>query len=232
MVRSAVGRRVGRRWGGPYMETLKAARLVLQPMVDRGTTVVGVLSALPGEGKSTFAASFSEMLAASGSRVLMINADESAALNRSGAPARLLPSQMGNWQKITTTDSETGIVTLSASAPEAGGGDLSGLVMQQVLSEARGQYDYVIIDLPALGMVIDALSVLPLTDGSILVAEWGRTPRRLLAGLMEREPELADYIVGVVLNNVDLNALPKFTDAGGLERFAHNAEQKMETAPN
>lgn len=232
LVRSVVGQRIGRRWGGPYMETLKAARLVLQPVADRGTTVVGILSALPGEGKSTFAASFSEMLAASGSRVLIVNADENTPQNRTGTPARIMPSQIGNWREVTVTDNETGIATLSASAPEAGGGDLSGIVMQKVLAEARGQFDYVIIDLPALGMVIDALSVLPLTDGSILVTEWGKTPRRLLTGLMEREPELADYIVGVVLNNVDLNALPKFTDAGGLERFAYNAEQRMEAAPN
>ncbi|WP_108459058.1 Wzz/FepE/Etk N-terminal domain-containing protein [Devosia naphthalenivorans] len=229
LIRSATGRRIGRRWGGPYMETLKAARLVLQPMADRGTTVVGVLSALPGEGKSTFAASFSEMLAASGSRVLVIDADENAPQDRSN---RIMPSQMGDWRAATTTDNETGIVTLPAAAPEAGAGDLSGAAMQKVLNEARGQFDYVIIDLPALGMVIDALAVLPLTDGSILVTEWGKTPRRLLTGLMEREPELADYIAGVVLNNVDLNALPKFTDAGGLERFAYNAEQRMEAAPN
>jgi succinoglycan biosynthesis transport protein ExoP len=139
---------------------------------------------------------------------------------------------MGDWRAATVTDNETGIVTLPAAAPEAGAGDLSGAAMQKVLNEARGQFDYVIIDLPALGMVIDALAVLPLTDGSILVTEWGKTPRRLLTGLMEREPELADYIAGVVLNNVDLNALPKFTDAGGLERFAYNAEQRMEAAPN
>ena len=104
--------------------------------------------------------------------------------------------------------------------------------MQKVLAEARGQFDYVVLDLPALGLVIDALSVLPLTDGAVLVTEWGKTPRRLLSSLMEREPELADYIVGVVLNNVDLNALRRFTDLGGLERFAHYAEQRMETAPN
>lgn len=228
MVRSAFDRRIGRRWGGPYMETLKAARLVLQPAADRGTTVVGIISALPGEGKSTFASSFAEMLTASGSRVLMINADE----NSAASPVRLPRAELGDWRKVTAVDPETGLVTLSASAPEAGAGDLSGLVMQKVLAEARGQFDYVIIDLPALGLVIDALAVLPLTDGSILVAEWGKTPRRLLTGLLEREPELADYIVGVVLNNVDLNALPKFTDAGGLERFAYSAEQRMEAAPN
>ncbi len=228
MVRSAFDRRIGRRWGGPYMETLKAARLVLQPAADRDTTVVGILSALPGEGKSTFAQSFAEMLTASNSRVLMINADENSTSSR----APIVPGQMDDWRQVTAIDPETNLVTLSASAPEAGAGDLSGPAMQKVLAEARGQFDYVIIDLPALGLVIDALAVLPLTDGSILVAEWGKTPRRLLTSLLEREPELADYIVGVVLNNVDLNALPKFTDAGGLERFAYSAEQKMEAAPN
>jgi succinoglycan biosynthesis transport protein ExoP len=191
LIRGAASRPIGRRWGGPYMETLKATRLVLQPMVDHGTTVVGILSTLPGEGKSTFVASFSEFLAASGSRVLIINADENAPQGRSSTPARILPSQMGDWRKVTVTDVETGITSLSASTPEAGGGDLSGPAMQKVLIEARGQFDYVLIDLPALGMVIDALSVLPLTDGSILVAGWGKTPRRLLTGIMEREPELA-----------------------------------------
>jgi succinoglycan biosynthesis transport protein ExoP len=232
LVRNAFGQRSGPRWGRPYMETLRATRLALQPVSDRGTAVIGVLSALPGEGKSTFATSFAEMLAVSGSRVLIINADEITPQARTAMPVRVLPSQMGAWRKIVVTDGETGIARLSASAPEAGGGDLSGIVMQKVLAEARGQFDYVLLDLPALALVVDALAVLPLTDGGILVAEWGTTPRRLLAGLLEQEPELADYIVGVVLNKVDLDALPRFTDISGLERFAYRAEQRMETAPN
>lgn len=231
LVRGAFGQRIGRRWGGAYTETLKTTRLALQPMSDRGTAVVGILSALPNEGKSTFAISFAEMLAASGSRVLMINADESAPLKRSELP-RILPSQRGDWRQVVSVDGETGIATLSASAPEAGAGDLSGPYMQKVLAEARGQFDYVLMDLPALGLAIDALSVLPMTDGCVLVTEWGRTPRRLLTSLLEREPELGDYVLGVVLNNVDLGALPKFTDVGGLERFAHNVEHRMEAAPN
>nr|WP_295886874.1 Wzz/FepE/Etk N-terminal domain-containing protein [uncultured Devosia sp.] len=232
VVRNAFAQRSGPRWGRPYMETLRAARLVLQPIADRGTTVIGILSALPGEGKSTFAASFAEMLASSGSRVLVINADENTPQSRTGMPARILPSQMGDWRKVVVTNGQTGIASLSALAPEAGGGDLSGIIMQKVLAEARGQFDHVILDLPALALVVDALAVLPFTDGGILVAEWGKTPRRLLTALLEQEPELADYIVGVVLNKVELAALPRFTDMGGLERFAYRAERRLETAPN
>lgn len=222
LVRGALGTRMGRRWGMPYAEALKAVRLVLQPVSDRGTAVVGVLSVLPGEGKSTFALSLAEMLTAMGSRVLLLDAD--LRTERDGVPARIMPSQQGDWRNAAVTDLETGMVMLSASAPEAGGGDLSSIAMQRVLAEARGQFDYVIVDLPALGPVIDALSLLPLTDAGVLVTEWGKTPRRLVRSVFEREPELADHIVGVVLNKVDLGTLPKFTDIGGLERFAYRGE--------
>jgi succinoglycan biosynthesis transport protein ExoP len=234
LVRGALGTRVGRRWGAPYAEALKSTRLVLQPVSDRGTAVVGVLSVLPNEGKSTFALSLAEMLTAMGSRVLLIDADLGD--QRNGIPTRIMPSQQGDWRNASTADHETGLVMLSASAPEAGGGDLSSIAMQKVLAEARGQFDYVIVDLPALGPVIDALSVLPLTDASVLVTEWGKTPRRLVRGVFDREPELADHVVGVVLNKVDLGTLPKFTDIGGLERFAYRGETRVaketEGAPN
>lgn len=231
LVRGALGTGFGRRWGAPYVETLKSTRLVLQPIADRSTAVVGVLSVLPDEGKSTFALSLAEMLTTLGSRVLLIDAD----VARSGLAPRILPSGQGDWRAVAETDTQTGLVSLSAGVPEAGGGDLSSIAMQKVLAEARGQFDYVIIDLPPLGPVIDALSVLPYTDASVLVAEWGRTPRRLLRGILEREPEMADHIVGVVLNKVDLATLPKFTDIGGLERFAYRGEHHhrvAETAPH
>jgi succinoglycan biosynthesis transport protein ExoP len=219
LVRTSLGSRMASRWGAPLAETLKTARLVLQPVADRGTAVLGVLSILPGEGKSTFAVALAEMLTATGSRVLLIDADIDP--GDTGIPPRVMPSGQGDWRSVATADTETGLVTLSAAATEVGAGDLSSIAMQKALAEARGQFDYVIMDLPALGPVIDALTVLPYTDAAILVTEWGRTPRRLVRSVLEREPELADHLVGVVLNKVDLGTLPGFTDIGGLERFAY-----------
>jgi len=219
LVRTSLGSRLSSRWGAPLAETLKTARLVLQPVADRGTAVLGVLSILPGEGKSTFAVALAEMLTATGSRVLLIDADIDP--GDTGIPPRVMPSGQGDWRSVAIADAETGLVTLSAAATEVGAGDLSSIAMQKALAEARGQFDYVIMDLPALGPVIDALTVLPYTDAAILVTEWGRTPRRLVRSVLEREPELADHLVGVVLNKVDLGTLPGFTDIGGLERFAY-----------
>ena len=57
---------------------------------------------------------------------------------------------------------------------------LAGPGMHDLLEEARKSYDYIIVDLPPLGPVVDAKAFSPLADAFILVAEWGVTPRALV----------------------------------------------------
>lgn len=211
----------------PFLETLKSAKLALRSVRKDGGGVVGVVSVLPGEGKSTFAVSFAEMLVSTGSRVLLVDAD----LRQPGA-SRLIGSEAEfglmhiadgrNWREIAETDKETGLVTVPANASDAGGAAsdfLSSAAMRDFLAESREEFDYVVIDLPPLGPVVDAMSVLPWTDGFVLVTEWGKTPRRLVRTLLEREPALLGEILGVVLNKVDFKKLPRYSEAGGVERF-------------
>jgi succinoglycan biosynthesis transport protein ExoP len=226
-LRNQVTRRGANAPSTPFLETLKSAKLALRNARKDGGTVVGIVSVLPGEGKTTLAVSFAEMLAGSGSRVLLVDAD----LRQSGA-SRLIGSnaELGlmhiaegrNWREIAQTDDETGLVTVPANASDTGGGAsdfLSSPAMQAFLAESRDEFDYVVIDLPPLGPVVDAMSVLPWTDGFILVTEWGKTPRRLVRTLIEREPELPGEVLGVVLNKVDFKKLPRYSEVGGVERF-------------
>ena len=212
----------------PYLETLKASRLALQAVGDRGTAMVGVVSVLPGEGKTTYAVSLAAMLAAGGSKVMLVDADirQPAASRLFGGVTRGLMDleDGGDWESVARMDPDTGLVTVLVNSPEdevQSSDFLSSPTMQRFLTEVRGSFDYVIIDLPPLGPVVDALSVLPWTDGFVLVTEWGRTPRRLVRNMLEREPQLADQIVGVVLNKVDFSKLPRYTEAGGVERFVN-----------
>lgn len=228
----------------PFLETLKSAKLALRSVRKDGGTVVGVVSVLPGEGKTTFAVSFAEMLAGGGSKVLLIDAD----LRQPGA-SRLIGSQaeLGlmhiaegkSWRDIAQTDEETGLVTVPANASSASGSTsdfLSSPAMQAFLAESRREFDYVIVDLPPLGPVVDAMSVLPWTDGFVLVTEWGKTPRRLVRTLLEREPDLPGDVLGVVLNKVDFKKLPRYAELGGVERFAdayqryYQVDSKIEPA--
>ena len=67
--------------------------------------------------------------------------------------------------------------------------------------------------------MVDALSVLPLTDGFVLVTEWGRTPRRLVRSALEREPQLESALIGVVLNKVNFDRLARYSELGDSERY-------------
>ncbi len=211
----------------PFFETLKAGKLALRSAFKGDGGIVGIVSVLPGEGKSTVAVSFAEMLAGSGSKVLLVDAD----LRQPGA-SRLIGStaEFGltdlaegmNWRQIAQTDAQTGLVSIPAHASGGSGKTndfLSSAAMKAFLAESRKEFDYVVVDLPPLGPVVDAMSVLPWTDGVILVTQWGKTPRRLVRTLIEREPELAGEVLGVVLNKVDFKKLPRYSDIGGVERF-------------
>jgi len=228
----------------PFLETLKSGKLALRSARKDGGGVVGIVSALPGEGKTTFAVSFAEMLVGSGSKVLLVDAD----LRQLGA-SRLIGSanlhglmdlaEGKSWREIAETNSETGLVTVPANTSGVIGRTndfLSSQTMQTFLAEARREFDYVVIDLPPLGPVVDAMSVLPWTDGFILVTEWGKTPRRLVRTIIGREPELSGELLGVVLNKVDFKKLPRYSELGGVERFVdvyqryYQVETKVEPA--
>jgi polysaccharide biosynthesis transport protein len=211
-----------------FMETLKGGKILLQARHRPGRgVVVGVVSVLPGEGKTTYAVALAEMLAAGGSRVLLIDADlrqpMASRLVTPNAKFGLMDVARGMpWRQIAQTDQQTGLVTLPgvSSSNEVSVGDvLSSQAMQALLEESRLQFDYVVIDLPPLGPVMDALSILPWTDGFMLVTEWGRTPRRLVRALLEREPQLAQEVLGVVLNKVDFEKLARYSEPGGAERY-------------
>lgn len=239
-LRNQVAGRGGNMPSTPFLETLKSAKLALRSSRKGGGGVVGVVSVLPGEGKSTFAVSFAEMLVGSGSKVLLIDAD----LRQPGA-SRLIGStaEFGlmdlaegkSWREIAVTDEQTGLVTVPANTSGVVGRTndfLSSSAMQAFLAESRREFDYVVIDLPPLGPVVDAMSVLPWTDGFILLAEWGKTPRRLVRTLIEREPGLSGEVLGVVLNKVDFKKLPRYSEVGGVERFVdvYQRYYQVETA--
>ncbi|TIT98373.1 MAG: chain-length determining protein, partial [Mesorhizobium sp.] len=59
-----------------FAETLRNAKIAFDVvMEDKGSRVIGVISVLPGEGKSTVAANLAGLLAANGAKTLLIDGD-------------------------------------------------------------------------------------------------------------------------------------------------------------
>ncbi|CDX26510.1 Succinoglycan biosynthesis transport protein ExoP [Mesorhizobium sp. ORS 3324] len=212
-----------------FAETLRNAKIAFDVvMEDKGSRVVGVISVLPGEGKSTVAANLAGLLAANGAKTLLIDGDlRNPGLSRSlgmesehGLMEAVVSGQ--TWQSVGKVDRQTKLAIIPAvlRGQFSHTGELLGSAgMRRFIENAKETFEYIIVDLPPLGPVVDAKAFAPLADGFVLVTEWGRTPRAMVRSMLESEPYIADKVVGAVLNKVDLKKLAKYGSFGGSEKF-------------
>lgn len=75
---------------------------------------------------------------------------------------------------------------------------ISGPKFKEILREARGMFDFVIIDAPPLGIFTDAAVLINHADGAIMVVRSGKTRYSLVERVLESVPR--DRMLGVVLN--------------------------------
>jgi succinoglycan biosynthesis transport protein ExoP len=212
-----------------FAETLRNVKLAGDVVLHRTPCkVIGFVSVLPREGKTTTAANFAGLLAANGARTLLVDADlRNPGLSRSlprlpdkGLVEAIVGEQ--RWQNACLTDRKTRLSIL----PTVGRRRLShtselisGPGMAGLLEEARKSFDYIVVDLPPLGPVIDAKAFAPLADSFVLVAEWGVTPRVLVRSLLQTERQIAAKLLGVVLNKTDMKKLAHYGPLGGAEKY-------------
>ena len=212
-----------------FAETLRNAKIAFDVvMEDRGSRVIGVISVLPGEGKSTVAANLAGLLAANGARTLLIDGDlRNPGLSRSlgmEAEQGLMEAVVNGqtWQSVGKVDRQTKLAIIPAvlRGQFSHTSELLGSAgMRRFIENAKETFEYIIVDLPPLGPVVDAKAFAPLVDSFVLVAEWGRTPRNMVRSMLESEPYIANKVIGAVLNKVDLKKLAKYGSLGGSERF-------------
>jgi succinoglycan biosynthesis transport protein ExoP len=207
-----------------FSEGLRSVKTALDIMaLTRPMQCIGMISALPGEGKSTVAVNLANVLAGGGRSTLLMDADlRNPELSRRLSPdaksglLELMANTMPLSQ-VTRVVSDEGLRFLPAVLRQriANSGDLLGSErMQAVLSVARPEFDQILVDLPPLGPVSDARAISPLVDAFILVVNWGHTRFDVIEQALAHFGVASDKIVGVVLNQVD------FHELGEMEPFS------------
>ena len=73
----------------------------------------------------------------------------------------------------------------------------------QGIEKVRDMFDYVIIDTPPLGIVIDAVIIGKYTDGAVIVIEQGVIKRKIVQDVIKQLKRGEVRIFGAVLNKVD-----------------------------
>jgi capsular exopolysaccharide synthesis family protein len=180
---------------------------------QRGVRTVMIASALENEGKTLTATNLALTLSESYQRrVLLVDAD----LRRPSVHSLFqIDNQYGlsDTLKHVVPGGQLPIHRVSANLWVVPGGrpdpdPMSGLVsetMQQLLSEAVEQFDWVVIDTPPVVLLPDANLLAAMIDTALLVVRANKTPSPLSARAVEAIG--SERILGVVLNRAKESGL-------------------------
>ena len=176
-------------------------------------TAIAVTSCVENEGKSSVSMNLCRSLAESGQKVILVDADlrKSVLLGRSKVSQEIvglthfLSSQAQMANVIYSTNVEGfDIIFAGPSAPNPA--ELLGNAhFSELLQVLKKNYDYVIIDTPPLGVVIDSAIIAQQCDGTIIVIESGIDSYRFVRSVKEQLEKAQCPILGVVLNKVDVS---------------------------
>ena len=190
-------------------EQYKLLRTNLDFTIPEGTKcpVIGVTSSMRGEGKSTTAVNLSYVLAEKGSKVLLIDGDlripsVAKKMNLPSSPG-LTDFLMGKGDALDHHKSElldTWYILPSGDIPPNPSELLGSKRMESALESLREFFDYIIIDLPPVNIVSDALSIANLITGMIVVIRQEYTEKKELEHCF-RQLKLSNVnILGCVMN--------------------------------
>lgn len=210
-----------------FTESIRSIKVAADiHFMDERTKVLGLLSALPNEGKTTVAASLAKVLALSGARTVLVDADlRNPSLTRtlaSDATMGLLEVVLGERQveDVLMEDQATGLNFLPSTSPATAriaqsSEILASVAMAKLIGTLRERFEWVIVDLPPLSPIIDARSTVRLIDSYVLVIEWGQTHRDAISQSLKDAPMLGGKIMGAVLNKANINRLNRYDSFRG-----------------
>jgi capsular exopolysaccharide synthesis family protein len=178
--------------------------------VDAPRRVVLVTSAGPAEGKSTVLANLGRSLAASGRRTLLVDTDlrkpslhRVFGLNRTPGLIDVLAGDATVSEALRKTGCE-GLELLTCGPRPANPAELiESRRLQELVAEFRESFDYVLLDSPPSGGLIDASLLSVLADGVIFVVEPRRFDSRLLRSALRQLERGGARIYGAVINKAD-----------------------------
>lgn len=173
--------------------------------------VVAVTSCAPDEGKSTVSYNLARVLASAGKNTLHIDEDmrKSVLSNRhqiAGIEKGLshyLSGQADMTEVVYATNKKNFFMLPCGLFPTNPTELLGNGRMEKLLAGLKKTFDYIIIDTPPLGSVIDAAIIAKQSDGSILVLQANSTSKVLAKSVKEQLKAANPNIIGAVLNKVE-----------------------------
>ena len=182
---------------------------LLFTLANANSKIVVFSSAEPSAGKSTLCSNLAIVMAQTGAKVLLIDADmRKPVLHRNFRVSKTLGLSkiLGNLNKVDECVHHNVAPNLdlipSGSIPPNPSELLGTDRMKQLLAQAEEQYDYIFVDSPPLGVVADALVVAPQSAGVVLGARQKQTTYDELEECVEAIKQINATMLGVVVTDV------------------------------
>lgn len=180
-------------------------------MPDQEIKTLLITSAGPSEGKSTTAANIAGVFSQEGKKVLLIDADMRKPtthytfhLRNAFGLSSVLARQCEIGEAIQQTNIEGLSVLPGGSIPPNPAELLASNQMDLIVQKLLNDFDLIIFDAPPILSVTDAQIISNKCDGTILVVNSGQTDKEEAAKAKEMLGKSKANIIGVVMNNYEL----------------------------
>ena len=217
-----------------FAETLRNIKVSIDvARLTREIKVIGIVSSLPKEGKTTVAANFAQLIALTGHRTILIDGDlHTRSLTRELAPNATTGlvealNDPGSLGYHVQRSKETGLDFLPSvvASRMVNSADVVGSkAMAELLKVLKEHYEYIVIDLAPVMPVADAKAVSFLIDAMVYVIEWGQTTRSALQESISGSEVLQKKLLGAVLNRANPKMLKRIEAYKGKHHNSYYVE--------
>ncbi len=193
---------------------LRTSLLLSTP--GRAPKTILVTSSVPAEGKTTTVVNTATVLAQTGAKVLVIDADMRRprlhhvfGLSNTAGLSAILSSEITEAETLAKINQyrDTNIYLLSSGAIPPNPAELLGSnQMKGLLDLAGDMFQYIVIDSPPIASFTDGVLISSLVDGVLLVVHGGKTSRQVVKRTRQILQEIGAKIIGVVLNKVEVRS--------------------------
>ncbi len=211
----------------PYIAYYERVRSNLRRYMPDASKVVLITSIVEGEGKTVTAYNLAIASAQAGKRTLLIEADlrspsYASIVNVEPDPkAAVQPLQYygAKGDSIRLVPNIENLYILPSPGPQKQvAAILESSELQRFLEDARGRFDFVVIDTPALSSCNDARLLEDFCDGIVLVTQVGITRGSMLNEAIDQLSEEEAPLVGAVINDLDqIIVVPQLIDRVNVE---------------
>ncbi|SEA41911.1 capsular exopolysaccharide family [Thiothrix caldifontis] len=178
--------------------------------------ILHITSPLPGEGKSTVAVNLATLLASSGHKVLLIDADlrkptvhKHLNLDNSSGLTNYLSGNLSQSPLYRIKSTRMLFAICAGPAILDPVEALSSSRMQSLLDKARELFDYVVIDAPPVLGMADSLLLSNRADGTLLIVANNTSTKQEVRTSIECLEKSHGKLLGLVQNMVPLRHISK-----------------------